>query len=330
MKTFFFVYLFISFFIIIVQIFIINTLARKQSFVLHSKLFNFNSYTYLLYKPFRFKFYHKYFKLDYINTLFFFSNFDSDKFFFHVDDKFSLRSFFINDYNFPVPISTFRSNFVNYSLANVNICKRYIFSEKDFTDLHFSEDFSFIFGSFSLVHYSYIADTPFNYIYKYFFVFSLSDFSITVYIVFLENDSYNVVIPVAFFKLSIKDYRYLTDTFDFTNFEKKLCDISYVKSIFTSFLRLVFSNFLIPSRDYVSFGSKRYPHLFIKNMIYSNIDSRPFKTQDTPIDYFTFTSSVKNSTSDLNVHKVRAFSFFRYKLKLILLQFLLRKGVAEW
>lgn len=315
MKTFFYLYFFITFFFIAAQTFFVNIVIRNQSFLIHSKLFNFNSYTYLLYKPFRFKFYHRYFKLDYSNTLFFFSNFDSDKFFFHVDSTFSFRSFILNNYNFSSPLSPFRSNFINYSLANVNICRYYSFSENDFSNLLFSEDFSFVFGSFSIVHYSYITDTPFNYVYKYFFVFSLPDFSITLYIVFLENDSYNVIIPVAFFKLSSKDYRYFINSFDPTKFEKKLCDVSYTTSVFAKFFCVVFSNFLIPSRDYVSFGSKKYPHLFIKNIIYSNIDSKPFKIQDTPIDYFTYSSAVKNKTSNSNICTVRAFSFFRYKLK---------------
>lgn len=316
MKTFIYIFILFSFLSLVFQTFFVTKIVNDEYFKIHSKLFNYFSYTYLLYKPFRFKFYHRYFDISYFNTPFFFSNHNLSWFIFHLDSKFSFQNFLFNRYNFPIPISSFRSNFINYSLTHVNICTYYKFQENDFKDLTFSKDLSFIFGSFSVVHSSYISDNPFTYVYKYNFVFSLVDFSITLYINFMEFDSNNIIIPVAFFKLSIKDYRYLISLFSSSTFEKIDYTVAHINSSFSKFFCVIFSTFLIPSRDNVSFGSKKHPYLFIKNIIYSNIDSRYFKKQDTPLEYYTLFSSPKTKTDFANVSTIRAFSFFRIKLSI--------------
>lgn len=311
MKTFVYIFILSSFSFLIFQTFFITKIIKTDSYKKYSESSSRFSGTYSLSQPFQLTLYYKYFENNRLNNLFFFSNFDISNFFFNVDSSFSLYNFLFNKYDFPTTLYFFRSNFVNYSLTHVNICRYYKFSESDFRNLTFSDDFSLVFGSFSIVHYPYISNKSFNYIYKYNFVFSLPDLSITLYINFFESDFGNIFIPVSFIKLSIKDYRFLISSFNASNFS--IFDPCYIRSIFSKFFAAVFSTFLIPSRDFISFGPKNYPYLYIRNIIYSNIDSRYFKEQDTPIEYYTFFSSPKNATVRENVFSVRAFSFFKFK-----------------
>lgn len=311
MKTFFFIFYIFSFTSVFVQFFFIDKIIKRNSFSIHLKLFNNFSYNVQLYKPFRFKFYHRYFDISYNNTLFFFSNHNSQNFFFKFYKSFSISDFFSNkNYYFSTYLPPFRSNFINYSLTYINICCYYTFSNKDFENLTFSEDFSFVFGSFSVIHSSHVSDNPFTFIYKYNFVFSMNDFSIALYITFSEFDTHDIIMPVSFIKLSFSDYAHFINNFSSisTNSTFKLENF---KSTLSNLFCSVFSTILIPSRDHISFGTRTKSYLFIKNMIYSNIDTRFFKVQDTPLEYYTLKSIPKDFDFHPKFSRIRAFSFYK-------------------
>lgn len=305
MKTFFYFFILFSFFYLFIQSFFLNKIAKGNS-----KFLNYAaSPVYSLCQPFRSTFYAEFNEFNYSKSpLFFFSNFDITKFYFHVDSSFSLHNFFLNKYSFPVPLPIFRVNFVNYSLSHVNICRYYKFSENDFKDLTFSNNFSIVFGSFSIISYSSgSSHSSFTNSCRYNFTFSISDFSITLYI-----QSYNnIIIPVSFIKLSVKDYKFLVSLLNAFNYELNTLNVFHLSTIFAKFFCSVFNLFLIPSSDFISLGSKKYPHMFIKNAVYSNIDSHHFGQQDVPIEYYTFYSTPKDYTNFPNIFTIRAFSFFR-------------------
>lgn len=240
---------------------------------------------------------------------FFFSNYDLDRFLFFAFSNFSVNSFFFQKFVFSRPVSSSRSVFINYSLPCVNVCHFFKFSASDFRTIVFSKDFSFIFGSFFTIYYPNSASSPC--IYEYKFVFSLSDFSCALYIKFSDFEKNFSLLPVAFIQLSYSDYLLLLNKYSSFISPNNLDSIS-LSEIFSSFFSYFFSTISLPSSGYENYVVPRSSSFFIKNIIYSNIDSRRFTSRDTPLDYYTFFSIPKTFFSSSNsIYSVRAFYFTR-------------------
>lgn len=239
---------------------------------------------------------------------FFFSNHNLDSFLFFAFSNFSVNSFFFQKFMFSRPVNSSRSVFINYSLPCVNVCRFFKFSASDFRNtIVFSKDFSFIFGSFFTIYYANSSSC----IYEYKFVFSLSDFSCALYIKFFDPEKKISLLPVAFIQLSYSDYLLLLNKYSSFISPNNL-DSTSLNEIFSSFFSYFFSTISLPSSSYENYVVTRSSSFFIKNIIYSNIDSRRFTSLDTPLDYYTFSSIPKTFFSSSNgIYSVRAFYFTR-------------------
>jgi hypothetical protein len=232
----------------------------------------------------------------------FFDNFDLDKFYFTFLRDFDILNFlfFKEFYN----ISFFRTFFVNYSFSFINFITFYKFCDNDFYDIQISKDMSFIFGSFFVFDNTKTS-------YRYYYVFSLIDFSIALY---FENNS--SVLPVAFFKYSFYDYKRFVTIFNnvIKNSNKSFIfiDENTIKIIFSKFFSYLISvtplPFPIHFKRYNSFSK----FFYISDIIYSN-STNSFSFYQ-PIEYFTFSFIFKNFCSNelYDFDKIKVFTFYKY------------------
>lgn len=289
---------------------------KKSSFLLSPPNLEFNYFPFILKK----KFFNFFFK-----SVFFFSYFDIDKFNFTYFHNFKFTEFFHSDRFFSF-FSSRRSFFFNYSLPyNIAISKFKFFS-KDF-DLFVFSDCSIIFGNFSLLN---ISDKNNIYPVKYYFCFSLTDFSITLFIEFSDFSSplcvEKFIYPVSFYIFSKADYNILI--FLFKHFSS---DINFSFNVlFSSFFSSIFSNIFIPflkNNEIESNFSKNvgvynisgnFQYFFLRNFIFSNFDSHPyyFKFTNYKFDYYKF-DYLKKQFFDFNEEEFFPFQAFIFFKKLL-------------
>jgi hypothetical protein len=285
------------------------------------------------------------FKIDFNRNFFFFSSYDIENFYFSFDPNFNLNSMisFNNPFSKINFYSPSRHFFFNYSVSDMYIFKIIKFSQNDFSNIVFSDNFSFISGSFNIftdkIYFSLdkndINKIAININCNFFFTFSINDFSMSLFLEY--TDSYKkTIIPCSFISLSTSDYKLLLDLFKIhlsKNFFFNIDSIppndymKFVKFVFSKFFSRIFSGTPLPvkiNNFTVTFGyntddpSGKFlcP---VQKLIYSNIDS--FRSDDFfQIDYYTLNYILRNNYNknynlfNENFFKVKAFSFYKIKL----------------
>jgi hypothetical protein len=220
-----------------------------------------------------------------------------DKFTFSCFKNFNIVDFALFNGFFFYNISTFRSFFINYSFFDVNSFFFHTFSHNDFSDIEITKNIAFVFGSFTIFT-SQIERV------KYRYVFSLADFSISLYVI-----NINSLLPVAYFKYSFIDYKSFTIIFNnvIKNNSKTFFEVTpfEIKVVFSKFFPFLLSSSPIPFSNTSNFSNC----FFIRDIIFSKFFSFQ-RSSFSSLDYYTF-SFIFNNFCKMKIVKIRAFSFYK-------------------